>query len=115
MLSSCSENKQNRIQNQEIEKKEQSVTVDSINGTVWTRADYIAGLTNATILTFTSNDECNWMTVGTTSEKQTTKFKYVIGNNKIALTSITGNLYGTYECVLEKENLLMCDRTPKAC
>ena len=87
----------------------ENVTTESIKGTVWVEAVYNYGLTNVSVLTFTSINECNILFAGSTVYSQPYQGNYKIENNKIIIS--IGE--AIYECVVKKDELLMYLKYPK--
>ena len=87
-----------------------NVTTDFLKGegSVWVGADCLNGLTNVSVLTFTSSDKCNWLFAGSTVDKNIYQGTYKIENNKVIIS--VGE--ATYECIVKKDELLMYAKSP---
>ena len=90
--------------------EEEHLTTDFIKGTVWVEVSHLYGLTNVSVLTFISNNECELLFAGTTVNSSTYQCNYIIENNKIVITPINGE--GIFECTVEKDELLMYQKLP---
>ena len=96
-------------------KNSKNVTTDPLEGTVWVEAYYDNNLrlTNVSVLTFTSSDECNILFAGNTVNSHAYQCNYKIESSKIIITPISGDFGNTtFECVVKQDELLMYTNFP---